>query len=83
LALLAAFPASAQSRFNRLSALVAEGLADQGFWRINPGAVKPPPVRDGGAVTAKMLFQSRMARTDLEALGCDALLGHVRSRQTA
>jgi alpha-beta hydrolase superfamily lysophospholipase len=70
---LASGAAAAQSRVNKLGAMLAEGFADQGFWRLSTGPVKVAPVKDGGTVSAKQQFQARLSRVDLEATKCDAL----------
>lgn len=72
-ALLAALPAAAQSRVNRITSLLAEGLADQGFWKIAPGAVKLAQPTDGGVITPKQRFLARLASVDLEKLECEEL----------
>ena len=70
---LAAGAAAAQSRVNKLGAMLAEGFADQGFWRLATGPVKVAPTKDGGTVTAKQKFQARLSRIDLEATKCEDL----------
>lgn len=71
--LLAASPGWAQSRFNKLSAMLAEGLADQGFWKVGPGPAKGARLPDGGTMTAKERFLARLSPVDLEASSCEAL----------
>lgn len=73
-ALLTALPAAAQSRVNRITSLLAEGLADQGFWRVTPGAVKVAPPADGGVITPRQRFLARLAPVNLEAQKCEELL---------
>jgi pimeloyl-ACP methyl ester carboxylesterase len=70
---LAAAPAVAQSRANRITALLGEGLADQGFWKIAVGPQKLAAPKDGGALSDRERFLARLTSVDLEALKCDEL----------
>jgi pimeloyl-ACP methyl ester carboxylesterase len=70
---LAAAPAAAQSRMGGIGSLLGESFADQGFWRITPGPIKVAAPKDGGTVTERQRFVSRLSQIDLEAARCSDL----------